>query len=72
MQNIYKATKKKTKITNEQTMSSFQLTGKWYFIAVSSNSCWATVFSVLPFGAYVNITAMEEANIYEATVSLKM
>lgn len=53
-------------------MSSFQLTGKWYFIAVSSNSCWATVFSVLPVGAYVNITAMEEANIYEATVSLKM
>lgn len=64
--------KKKPKITNEQTMSSFQLTGKWYLIAMSSNSCWATAFSVLPFGVYVNITAMEEANIYEATFSLKM
>lgn len=64
--------KKKTKITNEQTMSSFQLTGKWYLIAMSSNSCWATAFSVLPFGVYVNIMAMEEANIYEATFSLKM
>lgn len=53
-------------------MSSFQLTGKWYLIAVSSNSCWATAFSVLPFGVYVNIMAMEEANIYEATFSLKM
>lgn len=50
-------------------MSSFQLTGKWYLIAMSSNSCWATAFSVLPFGVYVNITAMEEANIYEATFS---
>ncbi|XP_039863115.1 uncharacterized protein LOC120718615 [Simochromis diagramma] len=48
------------------------LTGKWYLIAMSSNSCWATAFSVLPFGIYVNITAMEEANIYESTFSLKM
>ncbi|XP_031594693.1 uncharacterized protein LOC116319485 [Oreochromis aureus] len=52
--------------------SDQDLTGKWYVIAMSSNSCWATAFSVLPFSTSVDIAAMEKANIYEATFSVKM
>lgn len=60
------------KAAYKQTPLSFQLSGKWYVIAMSSNSCWAAVMTVLPWSMYVDITAMGKPNLYQATIFAQM
>ncbi|CAI5686865.1 uncharacterized protein LOC109202226 isoform X1 [Oreochromis niloticus] len=46
------------------------LTGKWYAIAMSSNSCWNIGPPLL--SSDMDITAVEKANTFEATITMKM
>ncbi|KAL3978678.1 hypothetical protein ACER0C_019740 [Sarotherodon galilaeus] len=46
------------------------LTEKWYAIAMSSNSCWNIGPPLL--SSDMDITAVEKANTFEATITMKM
>ncbi|XP_051269575.1 uncharacterized protein LOC127371047 [Dicentrarchus labrax] len=49
------------------------LLGKWYIVAISSESCWLNAFNVVfePSGD-MNFASKDTSNIYEITVRVKM